>query len=250
MSVLGRGITILSAQLAQEPARIARLIDHTLLKPDATRAQITKLCDEAREYHFASVCVNPFNVSLCAELLRDVDDVAVCTVVGFPLGATPPEVKAFEAARAIADGAREVDMVQNIGVLKSGDLDCLRHDIAAVVETAHAHSAICKVILETGLLSDAEIETSCRIAQEAGADFVKTSTGFGYGGATVAAITLMRRVVGPKMGVKASGGVRTYADAQAMIAAGATRLGASAGVQIVKEAAGQTEQALPTEPSY
>jgi deoxyribose-phosphate aldolase len=220
-------------------AEIARLIDHTLLKPEASRDQIIKICDEARLYGFASVCVNPVNVKLCAERLQNAANVAVCTVVGFPLGAALPEVKAFEAERAIADGATEIDMVQNVGALKSGDLDLLRRDMAGVVAVAHAHGAICKVILETALLSDEEIETACRIAKEIGADFVKTSTGFGPGGATVEVIALMRRTVGPEMGVKASGGVRTYADAKAMVAAGATRLGASAGVQIVKEAAGQ-----------
>ena len=221
------------------PAQVARLIDHTLLKPEASREQIVALCDEARRFRFASVCVNPAYVPLCAEWLRDVEDVAVCTVVGFPLGATLPEVKAFEAERAIAAGAREVDMVMNVGALKSGDLDLLRRDIHAVAQAAHEHDAICKVILETGLLTDPEKETACRVAREAGADFVKTSTGFGPGGATVADIALMRRVVGPELGVKASGGVRTYADVVALVQAGATRIGASAGVRIVEEATGQ-----------
>lgn len=219
---------------------VARLIDHTLLKPAASREQIEQLCDEARQYQFASVCVNPVYVKLCADLLRDQDDVAVCTVIGFPLGANLPEVKAYEAEQAIADGATEVDVVQNVGALKSGDLDLLRRDITAVVEVAHRHDAICKVILETALLTDEEKETACQIAKESGADFVKTSTGFGPGGATVDDVTLMRRVVGPDMGVKASGGVRTYADVLAMTAAGATRIGASAGVQIVQEAQGET----------
>lgn len=227
-------------ELSPRALAAARLIDHTLLKPDANHDQIVRLCEEARRYHFASVCVNPSYVSLCADLLKDVDDVAVCTVIGFPLGATLPEVKAYEAQQAIGLGATEVDMVQNVGALKSGDFDTVGRDIAAVVAAAHAGGAICKVILETGLLTDEEKEIACRIAKEAGADFVKTSTGFGPGGATVHDIALMRRVVGPAMGVKASGGVRTYADMQIMVEAGATRIGASAGVQIVEAAGGQT----------
>ena len=221
---------------------LARLIDHTLLKPEATREQIVRLCEEAQQYHFASVCVNPSYVRLCATLLHEADDIAVCTVAGFPLGATLPAVKAFEAGHAIAEGATEIDMVMNVGALKSGDLSLLCDDIESVVQVAHTHSAICKVILETALLSPAEIETACQVAVDVGADFVKTSTGFGPGGATVETIALMRRVVGPEIGVKASGGVRTLADALAMIAAGANRLGASAGVQIVHEALGQTNR--------
>lgn len=232
------------------PAQVARLIDHTLLKPEASREQIAALCDEARRFRFASVCVNPAYVALCADRLRDAEDVAVCTVVGFPLGATLPEVKAFEAERAIAAGAREVDMVMNVGALKSGDLDLLRRDIRAVAEAAHAHGAICKVILETGLLTDPEKESACGVAREAGADFVKTSTGFGPGGATVADIALMRRVVGPEMGVKASGGVRTLADVVALVEAGATRIGASAGVRIVEEALGQAGPGAASGESY
>ncbi len=228
-----------------DPKAIARLIDHTLLKPAATRDQIAQLCDEARTYRFASVCVNPAYVSLCAELLSAVEDVAVCTVIGFPLGATLPEVKAFEAERVIADGAREVDMVQNVGALKSGDVGLVQRDIAAVVAVAHAHGALCKVILETALLTDDEKERACRIAQAAGADFVKTSTGFGPGGATVADVALMRRVVGPALGVKAAGGVRSLADVQAMVEAGATRIGASAGVQIMQEAYGDVTGTVP-----
>ena len=219
---------------------IARFIDHTLLKPEATRDQIIKLCEEARCYNFASVCVNPTWVKLCAQQLKSTPDVAVCTVIGFPLGATLPDVKAFETERAIANGATEIDMVQNVGALKSGDIDLVRRDMAAVVEAAHAGGAICKVILETGLLNDAEKETACQIAKEVGADFVKTSTGFVPGGATTADIALMRRVVGTEMGVKASGGVRSFADASVMIAAGATRIGASAGVRILEELIGQT----------
>lgn len=224
---------------------IARMIDHTLLKPDAMPDQVAQVCDEARRYHFASVCVNPVYVEQCVQALAGVEDVAICTVIGFPLGATLPEVKAYEAAQVLEKGASEVDMVQNVGALKAGNYDLVRRDIAGVVSVAHAHGAICKVILETGLLTDAEKETACQIAKEAGADFVKTSTGFGPGGATAADIALMRRVVGPDMGVKASGGVRTYADAQVMIAAGATRIGASAGVRIVEEARGQAVDNTP-----
>ena len=214
---------------------VAQVIDHTLLKPEATREQIDRLCREALEYHFASVCVNPTHVGRCAELLRG-SDVKVCTVVGFPLGATTTAVKAYETRQAIDDGATEIDMVINIGALKSGDLDAVQADIGAVVDAAHAAGALVKVIIETALLSDDEKVTACRLAQAAGAEFVKTSTGFGPGGAKVEDVALMRRVVGPEMGVKASGGVRNYADVQAMIAAGATRIGASAGVAIVSEA--------------
>ncbi|MBN1679113.1 MAG: deoxyribose-phosphate aldolase [Anaerolineae bacterium] len=225
--------------MEQNGSDIARLIDHTLLKPQASREQIVTLCDEAARYHFASVCVNPAYVALCADLLKDADDVAVCTVIGFPLGATLPAVKAYEAEQVIALGAAEVDMVQNIGALKSHDYDAVKRDMAAVVEAAHAHGAICKVILENALLTDEEKTRACQIAVDVGADFVKTSTGFGPGGATVEDIALMRRVVGPDMGVKAAGGIRTYADAQQMVAAGATRIGASAGVTIVNEARGK-----------
>lgn len=223
-------------------AELARLIDHTLLRPEATREQVIALCQEARTYHFASVCVNPAYVALAVDRLAGVEDVLVCTVIGFPLGATLPAVKAFEAERVIAQGAREVDMVQNVGALKSGDLDLVRQDMAAVVEVAHAHGALCKVILETALLTDEEKIAACTIAREVGADFVKTSTGFGPGGATVHDVTLLRQTVGPTMGVKASGGIRTYADALAMIRAGATRIGASAGVRILAEAQGVAAQ--------
>jgi len=213
---------------------IARLIDHTLLKPDASQDQIAQLCYEARTYHFASVCVNPAHVKLSAQLLKG-SDVAVCTVVGFPLGATPPTVKGFETQQAIRDGATEIDMVINIGALKSQDYRAVYEDIAAVVRAAHAGNAIVKVIIEAALLTDEEKVIASQLSKAAGADFVKTSTGFGPGGATVADVALMRRVVGPTMGVKAAGGVRNYADAQAMISAGATRIGASAGVKIVQE---------------
>jgi len=215
----------------------ASLIDHTLLKPDASQTEIKHLCEEAAQYHFASVCVNPTWVRACACHLQG-SGVPVCTVIGFPLGATLPDVKAYEARRAIMDGAREVDMVINVGALKSGD-DCLvEHDIRSVVEVAHEYDVTCKVIIETALLSDDEKVRACQAAKNAGADFVKTSTGFSKGGATVADIALMRRVVGPGLGVKASGGVKNIDDARAMVEAGATRIGASVGVKIAQEAAG------------
>ena len=218
-----------------DPAAIAAAIDHTLLKPDATASQIRTLCAEAAQHRFASVCVNPSYVALAAAALRD-SRVPVCTVVGFPLGATPPSVKAYETRRAIQDGATEIDMVINIGALKSGDYRAVYDDIVAVVDEAHTADALVKVIIEAALLTDGEKVAACLLAVAAGADYVKTSTGFGPGGATVADVALMRRVVGPDIGVKAAGGIRTYADAWAMIAAGATRVGASAGVGIVDEA--------------
>ena len=212
---------------------IAKCIDHTVLKPQTTEAAVRKLCAEAAQYGFASVCVNPCWVALCADLLKDTE-VDVCTVIGFPLGANASAVKAFEAAEAIRQGATEVDMVLNVGALKDGNADLVRADIAAVVEAARG-KALVKVILETCLLTDEEKRIACRLAKEAGADYVKTSTGFSTGGATEADIALMRAEVGPEMGVKASGGIRDYATAQAMIRAGASRIGASAGVQIVAE---------------
>ena len=215
----------------------ASLIDHTLLKPDATESEIKRLCEEAAQYHFASVCVNPTWVRASTCHLQG-SGVPVCTVIGFPLGATLSDVKAYEARRAIMDGAREVDMVINVGALKSGD-DCLvEHDIHSVVEVAHEYGVTCKVIIETALLTDDEKVRACQAAKGAGADFVKTSTGFSKGGATVADIALMRRVVGSELGVKASGGVKSMADARAMVEAGATRIGASVGVKIAQEAAG------------
>ncbi|MCK4488715.1 MAG: deoxyribose-phosphate aldolase, partial [Anaerolineales bacterium] len=189
------------------------MIDHTLLKPDATADQIAQLCYEARKYKFASVCINPTHVKLCAELLEGTQ-VKVCTVIGFPLGASAPEVKAFEAQTAINDGATEIDMVINIGAVKAGDLTLVARDIHEVVKVGHASRAIVKVIIETALLNEEEKVTACLLAKEAGADFVKTSTGFSGGGATVEDINLMRQVVGPTMGVKASGGVRDFEDAQ------------------------------------
>jgi deoxyribose-phosphate aldolase len=219
------------------PREIARLIDHTLLKPEATRAQIEELCREAREHGFATVCVNPLWVPLCSTLLRG-SDTRVCTVVGFPLGATLPEVKAYEAARVVAEGACEVDMVMAVGALKSGDYRHVERDVAAVVEASHRGGALLKVIIETALLTDDEKVKACVIVRAAGADFVKTSTGFASGGATAEDVALMRRVVGPAIGVKAAGGVRDLKSAQAMIDAGADRIGASVGVKIVQESRG------------
>ena len=219
---------------------LARMIDHTALKPETTESQIRELCAEANQYCFASVCVNPCFVGLVAELLQN-SDVAVCTVVGFPLGAAATAVKAKETELAIRDGATEIDMVLNVGMLKSGHCEYVEEDIRAVVEACKTVGAelgktiISKVILETALLTDEEKVIASVLAQNARADFVKTSTGFSKGGATAADVSLMRRVVGPKMGVKASGGVRTMKDAEDMIAHGATRIGASASVAIMKE---------------
>jgi len=218
--------------------RIIGMIDHTLLKADATEEQIITLCEEAMEYGFASVCVNGSYVPLAFRELAG-SDVKVCTVVGFPLGAMDANAKAYEAETAIGKGADEIDMVINIGALKSGNLRKLHHDIASVVIACHAYEdVICKVIQENVLLTDDEKRTASRISKEAHADFVKTSTGFGGGGATLEDVRLMRDVVGAEMGVKAAGGVRNLADAIAMIEAGATRIGASAGVAIAKEIAG------------
>ena len=214
------------------PGDLARYIDHTLLRPDASAAEIDTLCAEAKEHGFAAVCINPTWVRRAAENLRGTD-VAVASVIGFPFGAATAEVKAHEARRAIRDGAREIDMVINIGELKSGMLDAVRADIAGVSDACHESGAANKVIIETGLLTDAEKVVACRLAQQAKADFVKTSTGYAKGGATVFDVALMRETVGPKMGVKAAGGIRTAEDVQDMIAAGATRIGASAGVKIV-----------------
>lgn len=215
----------------------ASLIDHTLLKPEASLNDIKKLCREAAEFGFASVCVNPAYVKDAVEFLKGTD-VPVCTVIGFPLGATLPDVKAYEARRAIFNGAREVDMVINIGALKSGD-DCLvEDDIRSVVEAAHQDHILCKVIIETALLTDEEKVRACIAAKNAGADFVKTSTGFAKGGATANDVALMRHTVGSALGVKASGGVKGIDDARAMFEAGATRIGASVGVKIAQEASG------------
>lgn len=215
----------------------ASLIDHTLLKPEASEADIKKLCSEAAEYGFASVCVNPAWVKTAAKFL-DGSGVPVCTVIGFPLGATLPDVKAYEARRAIFNGAREVDMVINIGALKSGDICAVEDDIRAVAEAAHENGVLCKVIIETALLSDPEKVAACLASKNAGADFVKTSTGFAKGGANAHDVSLMRNTVGSALGVKASGGVKGIDDARAMFEAGATRIGASVGVKIAQEARG------------
>jgi deoxyribose-phosphate aldolase len=227
----------LQAGASLYPREIARLIDHTLLKPEATRAQIETLCREAREHGFATVCVNPTWVRLCAELLRGSES-RVCTVAGFPLGASVPEVKALEGARAVEDGATEVDMVMNVGALKSRDYRLVERDVASVVAACRPRGAWVKVIIEAALLDDDEKVKACVIARAAGADFVKTSTGFGPGGATAADVALMRRVVGTAMGVKAAGGVRDLKSARELIAAGADRIGASVGVKIVQESQG------------
>jgi deoxyribose-phosphate aldolase len=234
-NVVNAGAERLSSTVGMIPQdlNLAKMIDHTLLKPDATQEQIAQLCFEARKYGFASVCINPTWVELCAKLLKD-SPVKVCTVIGFPLGATSPEVKAFETQVAIDHGASEIDMVINVGALKARDLELVAKDIRDVVTTAHARGAIVKVIIEAILLTDEEKTIACLLAKEAGADYVKTSTGFASGGATVHDVALMRRVVGPEMGVKAAGGVRTYEDAENMIKAGATRIGASAGVKIIQ----------------
>ncbi len=222
---------------AEVPLDLAKHIDHTLLKPEATAADIDMLADEAREFGFASVCVNPAWVKRAAERLRG-SDVMTCAVIGFPFGANTPEIKAMETRRALRDGAREVDMVINIGALKSGDYDLVRTDIEKVVDSAREGGAIVKVILETAKLTDEEKVIASGIAKEAKADYVKTSTGFGGGGATVFDVALLRETIGPDMGVKASGGVHTAEDVEDLIAAGATRIGASAGVQIVGKVEG------------
>lgn len=221
--------------MALTASEIARLIDHTLLKPEATHDEIRKLCEEALKYGFASVCVNPWNVAQAAELLRG-SAVKVCTVVGFPLGATLSEVKAFEAQESLKRGAQEIDMVINIGALKSGLLDAVVGDIRGVVETAHRGGGICKVILETALLTREEKVQASLAAKNAGADFVKTSTGFSSAGATPEDVRLIRDTVGVGTGIKAAGGVRTLEDLLKMVEAGATRIGASAGVKIVEQA--------------
>jgi deoxyribose-phosphate aldolase len=220
------------------PAGVASMIDHTLLKPDATRANIEELCREAAQFKFATVCVNPTWVALASRLLAG-SGVGVCSVVGFPLGATMPDVKGYETQRAIFDGAREIDMVINVGALKSGDLRAVERDLEAVTSPCRSCGALSKVIIEAALLTDDEKITACTLAKAAGADYVKTSTGFASGGATAADVALMRRVVGAEMGVKAAGGVRDFEGMKAMIAAGATRVGASAGVKIVQQSRGE-----------
>ncbi len=238
-AALEAGATRISSQLGitEIDRDLAGFIDHTLLKPEASATQITQLCQEAIHFNFASVCINPSYVRLCSQLLYGTE-VTTCTVIGFPLGATTPEAKNFEAKQAINDGATEVDMVINIGALKSGDYGLAERDITMVTRTAHQHDALCKVIIETSKLTNEEKIVACELAKAAGADYVKTSTGFGGGGATVEDVALMRQVVGPDMGVKASGGVHNASEAKNMIAAGATRLGASAGVKIIREIRG------------
>jgi len=211
---------------------VARMIDHTLLKPEATPEEISKLCSEAMTYNFASVCINPCYVKMCSELLKD-SQVKVCTVIGFPLGAATTEIKRAEAEQALQNGAQEIDMVINIGMLKQGDYDYVFNDINQVVLAGKKYNALCKVIIETALLTDEEKVKACLISKEAKADFVKTSTGFSKGGATAGDVALMKYVVGSTVGVKASGGIRTAEDAKLMIESGADRIGASASVKIV-----------------
>lgn len=245
--ILDAGASRLSARglsAADVPPDIAGYIDHTLLKPEATPAEIEKLCQEARDYHFAAVCINPPFVRQCADLLRG-SGVQVATVVGFPLGAHTTATKVFETEQAIVDGATEIDMVINIGELKAKQDAFVREDIRSVVEAAHRGGAIVKVIIEAALLDDEEKVRASRLSKEAGAEFVKTSTGFGPGGATSHDVALMRETVGPNLGVKAAGGVKNLEQAQEMIKAGATRIGASAGVKIVQEARGEKVQAAP-----
>jgi deoxyribose-phosphate aldolase len=237
-TILAAGADRVSASdhLTKIDPTIAAMIDHTILKPDATRNDVIKVCREARQYNFASVCVNPYWVPLVkAELAGS--PVKVCTVVGFPLGATSTEAKVAETAAALRSGAQEIDMVINVGALRSGDHDAVKTDIQEVVKVSHAAGAIVKVILETALLDDSQKAIACTLCKLAGADFVKTSTGFGPSGATAHDVALMRATVGPGMGVKASGGIRTWDDFKTMAAAGATRIGASASVKIVEAAA-------------
>jgi len=240
-SVVATGATRVTYNGSGEevPADLARWIDHTLLKPDATESQIDKLCDEATQFGFASVCVNPVWVRRSVANLRG-SSVKVTSVVGFPLGAQAPEIKALETRRALRDGAREIDMVLNIGALKGKDYGTVQKDIARVAEACREVGATCKVILETGLLSDEEKVVASQLARAAKAHYVKTSTGFGHGGATVYDVALMREAVGPEMGVKASGGIKTADDIRDMVSAGATRIGASAGVEIVTKAGGNS----------
>lgn len=227
--------------ILQNKSAVASLIDHTLLKPEATKVEIQRLCDEARANNFASVCVNPCWVNTAAQRLEG-SDVRVCTVVGFPLGANDARAKLAEAGFALAQGAEELDMVQNVGALRSGDFHLVHKDIADLADIAHSSGAILKVILETCLLTDAEKVTACQLAAQAKADFVKTSTGFSKSGATVADVKLMRHTVGEAIGVKASGGVRTLAALREMVLAGANRIGTSSGISILYE----MEQSVPS----
>ncbi|HEV2426125.1 MAG TPA: deoxyribose-phosphate aldolase [Terriglobia bacterium] len=230
------------------PPDIARFIDHTLLKPEASESDVRRLCAEAREYGFASVCVNPTWISLCAAELQGTP-VKVCTVAGFPLGATTSSVKLFETEQALKLGALEIDMVINVGALKSGHYERVEQEIRSLAGACHRGGAILKVILECALLSDQEKVVASRLSKSAGADFVKTSTGFGPGGATAHDVEIMRLVVGPDMGVKAAGGIRGYEDLQKMLAAGATRIGASASVKIMREAVGEISGIGPSSAS-
>jgi deoxyribose-phosphate aldolase len=225
-----------SERLTRIDPAIASMIDHTILKPEATRDDVLKVCREARQYHFASVCVNPYWVPVVAGELAGTP-VKVCTVIGFPLGANTTEIKRAEALTAVRSGAQEIDMVLNVGALRSGAHEAVQQDIRAVVDASHPAGAIVKVILETALLDDEQKKIACRLAKRAGADFVKTSTGFSTAGATAHDIALMRSVVGPEMGVKASGGIRTLEDVKTMAAAGASRIGASASVKIIEATA-------------
>ncbi|MGH9791976.1 MAG: deoxyribose-phosphate aldolase [Candidatus Acidiferrales bacterium] len=229
-------------------SEFGHLIDHTLLKPEASRDDITKICQEARRFCFASVCINPWYVPLAAELLHGTP-VKVCTVVGFPLGATTPRVKAYETEEAIKLGAQEIDMVQNVGALKSGQDDLVELDIRGVVEACRRGGAICKVILETALLTADEKVRACQAAMRAGADFVKTSTGFGPAGATAEDVALMRAAVGREAGVKAAGGIRSLDDLKKMVSAGATRIGASASVRIVEQEKGTAPPSAAAKPA-
>ncbi len=236
-SIIANGASRISAGIGVSDKGIlsydlAQYIDHTLLKPEATLDDIRKLCDEAKQFHFASVCINPSYVSFCARYLAGTE-VKVCTVVGFPLGATTTETKTAETEQAVKNGAKEIDMVLNVGMLKSGEYEYVKNDVFQVVRTTHRSNGIVKVIIETALLTDEEKVQACLLSKWAGADFVKTSTGFSKGGATAGDIRLMRKVVGSTMGVKASGGVRSREDAEEMVASGATRIGASASVKIV-----------------
>lgn len=238
ITLLHGWISRISAIVGNDAARggmdldLASIIDHTLLKPEATKQQIETLCAEAKKYGFASVCVNPSYVPICVGLLKETN-VKVCTVIGFPLGATSTAAKVFEAEQALRDGAQELDMVINIGMLKSGEDDYVENDILGVVTIAKRYAALTKVIIETSLLTDKEKVKACLLAKRAGADFVKTSTGFAKGGATAGDVALMRRVVGTTMGVKAAGGIRSRKEALEMVAAGANRIGASASVKII-----------------
>jgi len=249
--VVSAGAERISSTLGFIPKdlNIAGMIDHTLLKPEATREQVTQLCFEARKYNFASVCINPTHIKLCSNLLRGAN-VKVCATIGFPLGATTSEVKAFEAQQALENGASEIDMVINIGALKDNNLELVAQDILGVVKTTHQKDGIVKVIIETALLTDEEKQIACLIAKEAGADFVKTSTGFSTSGATVEDVALMRRTVGPTLGVKAAGGIHTQEELKEMVKAGATRIGASAGVRIIQGSDTKTATTQAAAKSY